>query len=66
MDIDVVHRSIGLSQEKKSYLVLTLLMKLKQRYTAFKITYKLQSHAKRAMQTRGVNLYNLRLETMYT
>jgi hypothetical protein len=29
-DIDAVHHSIGLSQERKSYLVLTLSMKLKQ------------------------------------
>jgi hypothetical protein len=36
--VDVVHRSIELSQERKSYLILTLLMKSKQQYTVFKIT----------------------------
>jgi hypothetical protein len=37
-DIDAVHHSIGLSQERKSYLVLTSSMKPKQRYAVFKTT----------------------------
>jgi hypothetical protein len=39
----------------KLYLVLTSLMRLKQLFIVFKTTGKLQSHAKRAMQTRGAN-----------
>jgi hypothetical protein len=38
MDVDVVHHSIGLSQERKLYLVLTSSMRSKQRYTVFKTT----------------------------
>jgi hypothetical protein len=38
--VDAVHLSIGLSQERKSYLVLTLSMKPKQRYTVLKTTKK--------------------------
>jgi hypothetical protein len=38
MDVDVVHRSIGLSQDRKSYLVLTSLTRPKQRYAIFKTT----------------------------
>jgi hypothetical protein len=37
-DVDVIHRSIGSSQERKLYLVLASLMKMKQWYTAFKTT----------------------------
>jgi hypothetical protein len=36
MDIDAVHRSIGLSQERRLFLVLISSMRLKQRSIVFK------------------------------
>jgi hypothetical protein len=38
MDDNAAHRSIGLSQERKVYLVQTMLMRPKQRYVVYKIT----------------------------
>jgi hypothetical protein len=38
MDVDVAHRSIGLSQERKLFLVPTSSMRLKQWSVVFKIT----------------------------
>jgi hypothetical protein len=66
MDDNATHSSIGLSQERKLYLGQILLKRPTQRYVVSTKTQKPPSHAKRAMQTRGANLYSLRLETTYT
>jgi hypothetical protein len=65
MDNDVIDCSIGLSQGRKWYLVLTSSMRQKQRFVAFKITWKSWSHAKRVMQKWGVNPWCSRWETTY-
>jgi hypothetical protein len=56
--------SIGLSQERRLSLDQTLSKKLKQPFVVFKITLKLQNHVKTLMQTRGVDLWSLKLEIM--
>jgi hypothetical protein len=38
MDVDATHRSFGLNQERKLYLVLTSSMRLKQWFILFKTT----------------------------
>jgi hypothetical protein len=55
MDVVAAHLSIGSSLERKRYSDLTLSKRLKRQFIVSKKTWKPWSHAKRPIQTRGVD-----------
>jgi hypothetical protein len=64
MDDDAALHSIGLSRERRLPLDQTLSKKPKQPFVISKITWKLQNHAKKLMQTRSINLWSSKMEIM--
>jgi hypothetical protein len=65
-DDDVVPHIIGLRLGRKWYLNLTSSQRLKRSFIISMITWKPWSHAKRLMQTRGIDPWSLKWEIMYT
>jgi hypothetical protein len=64
MGVDAALHSIGLSWERRLSLDQTLSKKLKQPFVVSKVTWELQNHVKRHMQTRGFDLWSSKLEIM--